>query len=147
MKAKWDSPGQKIVVPVSFMLLSLAESLPPFMCGIRISPKDTLTFWGMSTEKNQEIKGESNVIKLSQIPEKILISDMCLKKFSLVSPIQLGLIIYPNCKFLKHFLLSKGQKETLYCKPALLCDLHQVSQPLWVASWPHAKFSTCASSQ
>lgn len=42
------------------------------------------------------MKWQSNVIKLSQLPEKILIADMCLKKFSLVSPIQLGLIIYPK---------------------------------------------------
>lgn len=50
----------------------------------------------MSPEKDQEIKWERSVIKLSEIPEKILISNMCLKKFSLVSPIQLGFTIYPK---------------------------------------------------
>lgn len=126
-----------------------AESPPPFMCGTRISPKDILTMLGyVSRERSGNKMGkECNKIKwdtwknsyFKHVLEEILPSFSYSVRLYYLSQTVRSLSTFCSVR--------ARERYTLYCKPAVLCDLHRVSQPLWVANWPHAKFSACASSQ
>ena len=132
-KAKCDPPGQKIATPMKCTLLSIAGRPPQtahlLPCsGQESDPKTLWRPWGVSAEKNQEIKLERNLVELSQMPGKKSIPDMCLKKFSLVCfsysirPYYRSLTVSSFSSFCS-VRVKKRRPLTLYCKPAVLCDL------------------------